>query len=115
VRGSRSTNSNSAPSKAGLERGIQNGIDQISSLWLRQESTYKSLVLYQGRPAARFRFTADQAGISIVDLALRKNSQGKVRIVGFYNHALGYDMVEQARRTAARSWRSLTRASWSGC
>jgi len=57
-------------------------------------------VLYKGSPAARFRF-AGKGGVSLVDLVLRKNSQGKVRIVNLCNHAMGYDMMEQSRQTAA--------------
>jgi tetratricopeptide (TPR) repeat protein len=37
----------------------------------------------------------------MVDLVLRTNSQGTVRIVNFYNHAMGYDMVEQGRQMVA--------------
>src|SRR5262249_11302086 len=42
-----------------------------------------------------------ESGISLVDMVLRRNSQGKVRIVNFCNHAMGYDLVEHGRQAAA--------------
>jgi tetratricopeptide (TPR) repeat protein len=44
---------------------------------------------------------SDDSGIAIMDLVVRKNAQGEVRIVNLYNHAMGYDMVEQSRQMIA--------------
>lgn len=86
--------------KYGLRTGLATATGQLVRQWSDQDGRYKKLVLYKGSPAARFRF-AGEKGIALVDFVLRRNSQGKTRIVNFCNHAMGYDMVEQSRRMVA--------------
>lgn len=87
--------------KDGLQRGMQNGIQQLAKTWSEQVPKYKHLVIYQGELAARFRFVSDKQGIALVDFVLRTNRLGDIVIADLCNHAMGYDMVEQTRRTAA--------------
>jgi hypothetical protein len=87
--------------KLGLSRGLQSGIETVVGMWSGQEVKFKHLALYKGEPAARFRFSSDESGIALVDLVIRKHASGKARIVNFCNHAIGYEMIEQARQTAA--------------
>lgn len=86
--------------KSGLQKGLQNGTLQLAKTWMGQEAKFKHLVIYNGELAARFRFISEKQGISITDLVLRTNSTGSVGIVNLCNHTIGYDMVEQSRRTA---------------
>lgn len=86
--------------KKGLQQGLKTGTLQLAKTWIGQEPKFKRLVIYHGGLAARFRFVSEKNGISLVDLVLRTNSAGGVGIVNLCNHAIGYDMVEQSRRTA---------------
>src|SRR6185503_10169847 len=86
--------------KAGVMEGLARSVGQMVQQWSGKECKYKGLVLYKGSAAARFRF-AGESGIALVDFVLRRNSPGKVRIINFCNHAMGYDLVEQGRQAAA--------------
>jgi tetratricopeptide (TPR) repeat protein len=86
--------------KNGLQEGVGRSSGRLVQQWSDGDAKYKGLVLYKGSPAARFRF-AGESGVALVDLALRKSSQGKVRVVNLCNHAMGYDMVEQTRQMVA--------------
>ena len=87
--------------KNGLQEGVTSSTSrQLVQQWSEGDVKYKGLVLYKGSPAARFRF-AGESGVALVDMALRRSSQGKVRIVNFCNHAMGYDLVEQGRQMVA--------------
>src|SRR5678816_2432417 len=86
--------------KNGLQTGMERATGQFVQQWSDADGKYKGLVLYKGSPAARFRF-AGHEGIALVDLVLRRNSSGTVRIVNLCNHAIGYDMVEQSRQTVS--------------
>jgi hypothetical protein len=87
--------------KSGFKDGLLKSAGQLAAMWAHEGAKYKGVVLFKGSPAARFRFTSDESGIAIVDLVLRKNAQGRVRIVNVYNHTMGYDMVEQSRQLIA--------------
>jgi tetratricopeptide (TPR) repeat protein len=84
--------------KSGLERGMRSGVDQIAGIWTKDDVKFKRVVLYRGDLAARFRLLNETSGISIIDLVLRTNRQGKLAIANFCNHALGYDLVDQSRQ-----------------
>ena len=86
--------------KNGMQQGVAKSTTRLCQQWSESNAKYKALVLYKGSPAARFRF-APEDGIALVDLVLRRNSQGKVHIVNLCNHSVGYDLVEQSRQTAA--------------
>jgi tetratricopeptide (TPR) repeat protein len=86
--------------KAGMQMGLARSTGRMGQQWSEAEAKYKGLVLYKGSPAARFRF-ASEGGVALVDIVLRRNSQGKVRIVNLCNHAMGFDMVEQSRQMVA--------------
>lgn len=86
--------------KNGLQEGVTRSTGRLVQQWSQGEAKYKGLVLYKGAPAARFRF-AGEPGLALVDMALRRSSQGKVRVVNFCNHAMGYDLVEQGRQMVA--------------
>lgn len=87
--------------KQGLEKGFETGVRSIVATWCGQEVTFKRLVLYKGRPAARFRLATDETGVAIVDFVLLKAKAGTVRIGNFYNQTVGYDLVEQTRVSSA--------------
>ena len=88
--------------KNGLQEGVtKSTASQLVQQWSEGNTKYKGLVLYKGSPAARFRFAGESSGVALVDMALRRSPQGKVRIVNFCNHAMGYDLVEQGRQMAA--------------
>jgi len=87
--------------KNGFTQGLWQSTGQLAAGLAQNNAKYKGLVLYKGSPAARFRFVMDKSGIAIVDLVLRRNAQGKVRIANFCNYAMGYDLVEQARQMSA--------------
>ena len=84
--------------KSGLERGMRSGVDQIAGIWTEDDVKFKRVVLYRGELAARFRLLNETSGISLIDLVLRTNRQGKLAIANFCNHALGYDLVDQSRQ-----------------
>jgi tetratricopeptide (TPR) repeat protein len=87
--------------KSGFKNGMLRSVSQLSAGWAQNNAKYKGVALYKGSPATRFRFVSDDSGIAIMDLVVRKNAQGEVRIVNLYNHAMGYDMVEQSRQMIA--------------
>jgi tetratricopeptide (TPR) repeat protein len=87
--------------KSGFKTGMLGSINQLSAGWAQNNAKYKGLALHNGQPAVRFRFATEEAGITIVDLVVRKNAKGELRIVNIYNHAMGYDMVEQSRQMIA--------------
>jgi len=86
--------------KSGFKTGMLQSINQLSAGWAQNNAKYKGLALQNGHPAVRFRLVMDE-GITIVDLALRRNARGELRIVNLYSHAMGYDMVEQGRQMIA--------------
>jgi|GEM_PF-2920294 len=87
--------------KNGLQEGVTRSTSsQLVRQWSQGDVKYKGLVLYKGSPAARFRF-AGESGVALVDMVLRRSAPGKVRVVNFCNHAMGYDLVEQGRQMVA--------------
>jgi hypothetical protein len=86
--------------KSGMQAGLAKATMRLTQQWSESDAKYKGLVLYKGSPAARIRFAREE-GVALVDMVLRRNSQGKVRIVNLCNHAMGYDMVEQCRQSSA--------------
>jgi len=86
--------------KAGMQKGIQKSFTQVGSVWSGQSPKFKGLAIYQGDLATRFRFVSEDGGISVFDLVVRTNRQGRLAIVNFCNHAMGYDLVEQSRQAA---------------
>jgi thioredoxin-like negative regulator of GroEL len=87
--------------KGGMQTGMGNSLSQIARSWAQQDVKFKGLAIYRGTLAARFRFVSEEGGISVFDLVVRTNQQGRLAIVNFCNHAMGYDLIEQSRQAAA--------------
>jgi tetratricopeptide (TPR) repeat protein len=87
--------------KTGMKQGIQKSLDQVAEVWSEAEVKFKGLAVYQGNLAARFRVIAASGGVSMMDMVLRTNKQGRLAIANFCNHTMGYDLVEQTRQVAA--------------
>jgi tetratricopeptide (TPR) repeat protein len=87
--------------KIGMRSGLLSTLKFVAGVWTTEQPKYKGVVLYKGSPALRFRFVSDEAGISLLDLVVTKDSKAKPHIVDFYNQAMGFGMVEQMRQTAA--------------
>jgi tetratricopeptide (TPR) repeat protein len=87
--------------KIGMQSGLLRTLKYVSGVWTTEQSKYKGVVLYKGSAALRFRFVSEEAGISLLDLVVTKDSKGKPHIVDFYNQGMGFGMVEQTRQTAA--------------
>jgi hypothetical protein len=84
-----------------MKQGIQKSLDQVAEVWSEAEVKFKGLAVYQGNLAARFRVIAASGGVSMMDMVLRTNKQGRLAIANFCNHTMGYDLVEQTRQVAA--------------
>jgi len=87
--------------KTGMQSGLFSTLKFVAGVWTTEQPKYKGIVLYKGSPALRFRFVSDEAGISLLDLVVAKDSKGRAHIVDFYNQSMGFGMVEQARQTMA--------------
>ncbi|WP_156345536.1 hypothetical protein [Verrucomicrobium spinosum] len=86
--------------RLGLNQGLRQNLDHLVKTWAEQQVTYKHLVIHEGMPKPRFRFSSDTMGTILLDFTVEKDSEGKLGIVDFYNQVLGSGMVEQSRQAA---------------
>jgi len=85
--------------RKGMENGIDGSLRDVAAEWYASAPKWKRIVVTDGQPSARFRFTGP-SGLSIVDLALVPHGTSW-RVADFHNRALGLSLVEQVRQSVA--------------
>jgi tetratricopeptide (TPR) repeat protein len=83
--------------KSGIHQAMRISMPQITDLWIRQDVKYKGLLIYKGELAARFRFIAEDRGISMTDLVLNTNRSGRIIVANFYDHNTDYELIEGSK------------------
>ncbi len=85
--------------RKGMENGIDGSLRQVAAEWYAGAPKWKRILVTDGRPNARFRFTG-ASGLSIVDFVLVPHGTSW-RVVDFHNRALGLSLVDQVRQSIA--------------